>query len=288
MTIKSILVPLLGDAGDGDALTWAGMLARRHRATVRALHPSPNPSDALMAMAATTPEVYITEGMERTLREQTMARRAAVKRRFVAWAEFEGVAACGNPGKEGAPEAELIVDAEVVEQAVFRYALVTDLVVSVLPGKGMERRAEPLNAALFDAGRPLLAVPAGSAPRLDGQPAVVAWNGTGEAARALSAAIPLLRDGASETYVLHAGEPEFASAVEPVAAFLGLHGIKARGLELGTHGHASDAIAAKVAQLGAGLLVMGAYSHSRMREFVLGGVTRDMLAGPPVALLLSH
>ena len=79
-----------------------------------------------------------------------------------------------------------------------------------------------------------------------------------------------------------------ASAVEPVAAFLGLHGIKARGLELGTHGHASDAIAAKVAQLGAGLLVMGAYSHSRMREFVLGGVTRDMLAGPPVALLLSH
>ena len=118
------------------------------------------------------------------------------------------MAACGNPGKEGAPEAELIVDAEVVEQAVFRYALVTDLVVSVLPGKGMERRAEPLNAALFDAGRPLLAVPAGSAPRLDGQPAVVAWNGTGEAARALSAAIPLLRDGASETYVLHAGEPE--------------------------------------------------------------------------------
>lgn len=287
MTIGTILVPLLGDAGDGDGLAWGGTLARRHHAHMTALHPSPNPSDALYALASTTPEVYITESMERTVRDQTTARRAAVKRRYTAWAEAEGVACGGNPGHHGAPAAKLVVDPEVTEAAVFRHALVADLVVTVLPGKGMERRIEPLNAALFDAGRPVLGVPAGSSPLEKGTPAVVAWNGSSEASRALVASVPLLKE-ASEVVVTHVGSLDTIAALEPVVDYLARHHIKARGVELGEAGNASDLIAEQIRRIGAGLLVMGAYSHSRLREFVLGGVTRDMLTDPIAALLLSH
>lgn len=287
MTIGTILVPLLGDAGDGDALAWAGTLAQRHKSHVIALHPSPNPSDALYALATSTPEVFVTETMEKTLREQTANRRAAVKRRYTAWAEAQGVACGGNPGHEGACTASLKVDPETVEPAVLRYALVSDLIVTVLPSKGMERRIEPLNAALFDAGRPVLGVPAGSSPDIAGAPAAIAWNGSSESARALMAAIPLLRAASSVT-VLHAGEPDTMAALELVAAYLERHRIKSQGVELGGHGNPTELIATKVNELGARLLVMGAYSHSRLRESVLGGVTREMLAGPPVALLMAH
>ncbi len=287
MTIGTILVPLLGDAGDGDALAWGGALARRHRAYLTALHPSPNPSDALFALASTTPEVYITESMERTVRDQTTARRAAVKRRYTAWAEAEGVACGASPGHPGAPAAKLVVDPEVTEAAVFRHALVADLVVTVLPAKGMERRIEPLNAALFDAGRPVLGVSAGVAPLEKGVPAVIAWNGSSEASRALVAAVPLLKE-ASDVVVAHVGPLDALAALEPVVDYLARHHIKARGLELGGPGNATDMLTEQVERIGAGLLVMGAYSHSRLREFVLGGVTRDMLADAPAALLLSH
>ncbi len=287
MTIGTILVPLLGDTGDGDALAWAGALAERHKSFVIALHPSPNPSDALYALASSTPEVFVTESMEKTLREQTTSRRAAVKKRYTAWAESAGVACGDNPAKDDACKATLKVDPETVEPAVLRYALVSDLIVTVLPAKGMERRAEPLNAALFDAGRPVLGVPAGSSPQIAGAPAAVAWNGSSEAARALTAAIPLLRT-ASEVAVLHAGEPDTMAALEPVIEYLAHHGVKSLGFELGTDGSATELIADKVNEMGARLLVMGAYSHSRLRESVLGGVTREMLAGPPVALLMAH
>jgi nucleotide-binding universal stress UspA family protein len=287
MTIGTILVPLLGDAGDGDSLAWAGTLAERHKSHVIALHPSPNPSDALYALATSTPEVFITESMEKTLREQTTSRRAAVKRRYTAWAEAAGVACGGDLVTTGKCTATLKVDPETVEPAVLRYALVSDLVVTVLPTKGMERRVEPLNAALFDAGRPVLGVPAGSMPQIAGAPAAVAWNGSGEAARALTAAIPLLRT-ASDVAVLHAGEPDTMAALEPVMDYLTHHGVKSQGIELGAAGNPTELIAKKIEALGARLLVMGAYSHSRLRESVLGGVTREMLAGPPVALLMAH
>ncbi len=287
MTIGTILVPLLGDAGDGDSLAWAGALAQRHKSHVIALHPSPNPSDALYAIASSTPEVFITESMEKTLREQTTSRRAAVKKRYTAWAESAGVACGGDLTTTGDCTASLKIDPETVEPAVLRYALVSDLVVTVLPTKGMERRVEPLNAALFDAGRPVLGVPASMPPQVADMPAVVAWNGSSEAARALTAAIPLLR-AASSVSVLHAGEPDTMAALGPVVEYLSHHGVKSEGIELGAHGNPTELIATKIAELGARLLVMGAYSHSRLRESVLGGVTREMLAGPPVALLMAH
>ncbi|MFM5894645.1 MAG: universal stress protein [Novosphingobium sp.] len=130
-------------------------------------------------------------------------------------------------------------------------------------------------------GSAALAVPVGTA--------VVAWDGGLQGARALRAAVPLLA-GCSDVHLVTVSEAagkEFP-ATESLR-YLARHGISAELHELARAGSVEATIANEVARLGASLLVMGAYSHTRLREFLFGGVTRHFLnlaAGP--ALLLAH
>ena len=119
--------------------------------------------------------------------------------------------------------------------------------------------------------------------------ACIAWDGGLQCARALRSAAPLLAS-CSEVRVLTVNDGtkgEFP-ATDPLRYLAG-HGIKAELTELTKGNSVETTLAAEVARLGASLLVMGAYSHTRLREFVFGGVTRyflELAAGP--ALLLAH
>jgi nucleotide-binding universal stress UspA family protein len=130
-------------------------------------------------------------------------------------------------------------------------------------------------------GSAALAVPVGTA--------VIAWDGGLQGARALRGAAPLLA-GCSAVHVVtvNDGEKGDFPATDPLR-YLSRHGITAELHEVPKSGSVEATIAAEAARLGASLLVMGAYSHTRLREFVFGGVTRHFLnlaAGP--ALLLAH
>jgi nucleotide-binding universal stress UspA family protein len=119
--------------------------------------------------------------------------------------------------------------------------------------------------------------------------AVIAWDGGLQGARALRGAAPLLA-GCSAVHVVTVsdGEGNEFPATDPLR-YLARHGITAELHEVAKSGSVEATIAAEVARLGASLLVMGAYSHTRLREFVFGGVTRhflNLMAGP--ALLLAH
>lgn len=117
--------------------------------------------------------------------------------------------------------------------------------------------------------------------------ACVAWDGGDEAALALRNAAPLLA-GAVVSVVTVAEKPGGFPPTEALR-YLSRHGVKAELVELPRTGSTEETLAAGVARAGADLLVMGAYGHSRMREYLFGGVTRYFLeesAGP--ALLLSH
>lgn len=136
---------------------------------------------------------------------------------------------------------------------------------------------------------PVLALPDHAALRLPVGTACVAWDGGDEAAHALRAAAPLL-SGCKSVHVLTV-VTEKAQGFPPTDAlrYLSRHGITAELHELPRGGSIEEALASRVTQLGAQLMVMGAYSHSRMREFLFGGVTRYFLeeqAAPP--LLLVH
>lgn len=140
---------------------------------------------------------------------------------------------------------------------------------------------------------PILVVPAGTRSFDLESPAVVAWNGSAESAHALRAAVPALAL-ASSVHILSVSEEKDSERFDlpstQASEYLAAHDIKSELTELSLEGSASVAetlVKAAMARNG-GYIVMGAYGHSRFREQVLGGVTRDMLRDPAIALLLSH
>lgn len=139
------------------------------------------------------------------------------------------------------------------------------------------------------AGTAPILVVGGDAPlNLPVDTVAVAWDGSYEAAAALRGAMPLLRL-AKDVHVITVGEKSGAFPAVDAVQYLSRHGVKAELQTVERVGAVEEALAASVARLGAGLLVMGAYGHSRLREFLMGGVTRYFLqleGGP--ALLFAH
>lgn len=147
-------------------------------------------------------------------------------------------------------------------------------------------------AIAFGSGRPVLIIPYIGAPSEVGSRIVVAWDGGREAARAVADAMPLLRQ-AGAVWVISidgtANAPGDDSAAEDLCSFLADHGVAARPETLGVdEAEASDVVLSRIVDLGADLLVMGCYGHTRLHESVLGGMTRDILRHMTVPVLMSH
>ena len=146
---------------------------------------------------------------------------------------------------------------------------------------------------VLSSSRPVLVVPyAGRRPDRLGENVLVAWNGSREAGRALQDALPLMSTSSAVTVLLVDPEEDAdIELAEDLVAHLGRHGLHAKTQvirrDLVTLA-VSDTILTQVAELDTDLLVMGAYSHSRLREIVLGGVTRDILRDMNVPVLMAH
>jgi nucleotide-binding universal stress UspA family protein len=150
-----------------------------------------------------------------------------------------------------------------------------------------------LDTLLYNAGRPMLFVPHDGPVLTSFAKITVAWNGTREAARAAFDALPFIL-AADSTEILLVDPPDPSEAHHEsdgsdLAAALDRHGAnvtvaeeKSRGLPIGS------VIENHVVEAGADLLVMGAYSHSRLREWLFGGVTRSVLKSMPVATFMSR
>jgi nucleotide-binding universal stress UspA family protein len=141
-----------------------------------------------------------------------------------------------------------------------------------------------------NAARPVLLLPyAGSHAQLDGK-ALVAWNGGLEASHALAQALPLLR-GASDVLVAQfnaPADPGLREQSDDLAAWLARHSVPARVETQHTAIDAGNALLSLAADRGDDLLVMGAYGHTRFREFMLGGVTRTMLQSMTVPVFMAR
>ena len=148
-----------------------------------------------------------------------------------------------------------------------------------------------LEAVLFTSGRPVLVVPHAGTFQTLGERTLIGWNAKREAARAVGDALPLLSGSATVLIVnpapgtdLHGEDPG-----ADIARHLARHGVTVAverivAPEIG----ADDALLNRAAETAADLIVIGAYGHSRLREFVLGGVTRGLLQHMTVPVLMSH
>jgi nucleotide-binding universal stress UspA family protein len=135
---------------------------------------------------------------------------------------------------------------------------------------------------------PVLVVPDGAMLPVPVGRACIAWDGGDEAAMALRAGAPLLK-GCDQVDVLCVAEKSGGFPATDALRYLSRHGVKAELREVPKAGSTEETLAVEVARLGADLLVMGAYGHSRMREYMFGGVTRYFLEESATpALLLAH
>jgi nucleotide-binding universal stress UspA family protein len=143
---------------------------------------------------------------------------------------------------------------------------------------------------LFHTGRPVIVVPAG-VKAFKAKRIVVAWDGTARAARALNDAMPLLTSAEYVEVASVLKEKDLSKLVPgaEAAPHLSRHGIDATVANVdATNGDAGKALRSRATLVGADMIVMGAFAHSRWRQMVLGGVTDSMLSSSEIPVFLSH
>lgn len=186
------------------------------------------------------------------------------------------------------------IDRASVSTLVARFARYADLTL-IMPET---EDTEPLqswvtNGALFESGRPVLLLPAGRTPFPDVSHVMIAWDASVEAAKAVRDAIGLMQRARNVTAVLVDPIPSFEGhGPEPgadLAVYLGRHGVEVEVVRLPREGKdVSEVLQRAASDLGADLLVMGGFGHSRLRQRIFGGTTMSTLKDTGVATLMSH
>jgi nucleotide-binding universal stress UspA family protein len=148
-----------------------------------------------------------------------------------------------------------------------------------------------LEAALFESGRPVLVMPYIQTAGLKLDRVLVGWDGSRSAARAIGDAMAFLRKAKRCQIVIVSGEPAKSDELPgaDIAHHLARHDVKVEVNRIASREiDVASTILSHAADASADLLVMGGYGHSRMREFILGGVTRGIVASMTLPTLLSH
>jgi nucleotide-binding universal stress UspA family protein len=182
-------------------------------------------------------------------------------------------------------------DCADIAKCLSRQARTADLVVTAVAQGDMfdGTRASSTGALVMQAGRPVLLVPlAQAAPKFDR--VLIGWKDSRETRRAIADALPLMRR--AEVTVVEVVKPGRMDAarrhLDDVVAWLALHDVMARAFPVTASGDDAADLHAVADSQRCDIVVAGAYGHSRLREWILGGVTRDLLMSPRRCSLVSH
>jgi nucleotide-binding universal stress UspA family protein len=168
-------------------------------------------------------------------------------------------------------------------------ARAADLVVVGRTSESGAQQGFALNTAglVLTAGRPVMVVPP-DVERLSGTRVLVAWKSGRHARLAVQQALPLLKR-AEEVSVVGVGDETDPDELEDVCAYLTGHGCSAKAKWMGPGSHTvAHALVGAASEMGSDLIVCGGYGHGRAAEWVMGGVTEDLLKASPVCCLMSH
>ena len=278
--MKSILAHADGSAATAGRLRFAGELAVQHGAPLTALFAVTPPAlDPSAAHAASSVAVKLL--MEAHERSKSSARAALAAARAATsaqagWAEID--------------------DGATPLQAFIRQAHCTDMVVlgqqdpAVIGASQVP--SDFVSSVILGSGRPAIVLPYTGEGTASMRTILVAWKPSAQAARAVAAAVPLLRR-AREVHVASWGRddaPGCQGEALDIERYLRWHGVSATSHHESAAGddEIGELMLSKAADVGADLLVMGCYAHSRVRELVLGGATRVVLRSMTLPVLANH
>lgn len=285
--LKTILLPLMGAIADDTAVDTAFQLARPSGAHVEGLFVRADPRDAIPLFGEGVSGALVEEIMQAAAAEGSTHSTAA-RALFARHSDAAGAAPAAGPpgpGRLSASYREVTGRAEQVLPVEGRLA---DLIVmSRAAAQADAVYSLALETAVVGCGRPILLAADKPRPTI-GETVAVAWNGSRESAVAVSVALPIL-SAAKRVVVLTAETAATPSAAgDALVRHLAWHGIDARVALVHPSGAVGQALMARAVDAGADLIVMGGYGHSRLRELVLGGVTRWMIDHGGLPVLVAH
>jgi nucleotide-binding universal stress UspA family protein len=287
MTIKNIFAPLTRSTASSSSLDTALLLAKTFRAHAEILFIKESAQNALRAAALAEEARFAAQEFAESLEREQEKSEKLTRQRFDDLLEQQRIDHRENSlpadlpsaywrSIEGAP-------AEEIEQRGAAYDLI---VVARSEDKVASRPI--VEAALFGTGCPVLVAPP-LAPKVVGERVMIGWNQGVPAARAVRYAMPFLEIAAQvEIFSVDTGAKKGTSA-QDIARYLGWHDIKT---ELNStppdQRSVGEVLLSEAKSSGADLLVLGAFSHSRLRQLVLGGVTSYILEHAELPVLMAH
>lgn len=274
--MKTILASLTGFGGDPSVLDCSIALAKRFEAQIECLHVRLDEASAL---------ALGKYGMIEEIERQQGERSRSARRAFEEASKRHGIAVSDGAGDRLSWHQVEGFDFEDTP----RRARLADLVVAARDSNQIPGR---LAEIVMKSGRPVLIAPPKFAGAV-GEGVAVAWKDGAECARALTAAMPFLLKAKRVVLASVHEDPTTEGPerhrLDELKVRLGRHGIQAEVLFMpATSASASETLRTGIYNADCDLLVMGAYGHSRLREYVFGGMTREMLAEYALPLLMFH
>ena len=279
MTYKSILT-ILTDPSEVDAVLGAAIPF----ATEAGAH-----LDVLCLGIDRTQTGYYFAGATALMHDETIAQAQAEA------AEIEAAArsALGRGDLSWGVDA-IVAQSASVTGLIARRSRFADLVILPKPYGPAKYSDAPVivESAMFQGQAPVIVLAEGAAPTAAPKRVVIAWNESAEAMTAVRRALPILKTAALVDICIVAPERHASDTADPgaeLSRMLSRHGVKVEVTILAqTLPRVSEVIARHVSDIEADMLVMGAYGHSRFREAILGGATRNMLEHATVPVLMAH
>ena len=275
MTYATVMVSLALDRPNDAPLAVAGQIAERFDAGLVGI-----------VAAVVSPPLYFTAGEQAQLLIDE--EQASVKRRI---SELEGQ--FREAVQNRAKDVEWRCAIDFPARYVLQHARCADIIVCGGHSDGFSDPFATITARdlVMEAGRPLLVVP-DRVDWLDPRSVLVGWKDTPEARRAIVAALPMLRKAkdvaVAEIVETEDGQAAAVKRVRDVVTWLSRHEVSASELVAPLDQDATVQLDALAANVGAGMVVAGAYGHSRFRELVLGGMTQYLITQTTRCALLSH
>lgn len=294
MCVRSILLPLGSTNHAESALEVGGQIARMFDAHLAVLHVGTDMQEIGPLMGEGLSGAMMEDMISAALKESATHLKA-VRRMFHDFTRRAHIPVLsGNgpsvlPDAPRGPTASFITHKGHTRSVVAFQARMSDIVVVRQPDpEGDVASSDTLHAVLFESGRGVIIVPP-DAPASIGQRICIGWNGTCEAASAVHHAMPLLRRAEAVQILFSPAYQRPGPEARDVAAYLALHGVNATIHKFGSdYRPVGEDMMAAAHAFGADMVVMGAYSHSRLRQMILGGVTRHVLENSTIAALMSR
>ncbi len=289
MSVRKFLLPVSSSASAEAALQTGLMLAKMWSAHLQVLHIRTDTREIAPFAGEGLSGAMIEEMMSATEREGR-TRVHNLRELFVAATEAAGVPMGDAMRGRNEPSASFMTMMGREDELVAYKARLADLAIVPHPLAGEDvAAAGALHAVLFDSGRPVLLAPV-EPPTSIGKRIAIAWNGTANAASALASVMPFVRQAEAVRILVCDDYFKPGPSGAEVAEYISHHGISADVVKFYPVNRVTGAgLLAAAASFGADLMALGAYSTaSRLRQLILGGVTRYVLENAQLPVLMNR